>query len=89
MIGPKVLSLATTELFNGLVAKIQGTGSIQFDRIAKILLSLLAIYLFSALMSFIQGYIMAGVAQKMSFRMRSEISEKYIACRWHILNLKQ
>lgn len=76
VIGPKVLSLATTELFNGLVAKIQGTGSIQFDRIAKILLSLLAIYLFSALMSFIQGYIMAGVAQKMSFRMRSKISEK-------------
>lgn len=76
VIGPKVLSLATTELFNGLMAKIQGTGSIQFDRIAKILLSLLAIYLFSALMSFIQGYIMAGVAQKMSFRMRSEISEK-------------
>lgn len=76
VIGPKVLSLATTELFNGLVAKIQGTGSIQFDRIAKILLSLLAIYLFSALMSFIQGYIMAGVAQKMTFRMRSEISEK-------------
>lgn len=76
VIGPKVLSIATTELFNGLVAKIQGTGSIQFDRIAKILLSLLAIYLFSALMSFIQGYIMAGVAQKMSFRMRSEISEK-------------
>lgn len=76
VIGPKVLSLATTELFNGLVAKIQGTGSIQFDRIAKILLSLLAIYLFSALMSFIQGYIMAGVAQKMSFRMRSEISGK-------------
>ena len=76
VIGPKVLSLATTELFNGLVAKIQGTGSIQFDRIAKILLSLLTIYLFSALMSFIQGYIMAGVAQKMSFRMRSEISEK-------------
>lgn len=76
VIGPKVLSFATTELFNGLVAKIQGTGSIQFDRIAKILLSLLAIYLFSALMSFIQGYIMAGVAQKMSFRMRSEISEK-------------
>lgn len=76
VIGPKVLSLATTELFNGLMAKIQGTGSIQFDRIAKILLSLLSIYLFSALMSFIQGYIMAGVAQKMSFRMRSEISEK-------------
>lgn len=76
VIGPKVLSLATTEQFNGLVAKIQGTGSIQFDRIAKILLSLLTIYLFSALMSFIQGYIMAGVAQKMTFRMRSEISEK-------------
>ncbi len=76
VVGPKVLSLATTELFNGLVAKIQGTGSIQFDKIAKILLSLLTIYLFSALMSFIQGYIMAGVAQKMSFRMRSEISEK-------------
>lgn len=76
VIGPKVLSLATTELFNGLVAKIQGTGSIRFDVIGKILLILLGIYLFSALMSFAQGYIMAGVAQKMTFRMRSEISEK-------------
>ena len=76
VIGPKILSKATTELFTGLVAKIQGTGNIRFDVIGKILLILLAIYIFSALMSFVQGYIMAGVSQKMTYRMRSEISEK-------------
>ena len=76
VIGPKILSKATTELFTGLVAKIQGTGNIRFDAIGKILLILLAIYIFSALMSFVQGYIMAGVSQKMTYRMRSEISEK-------------
>lgn len=76
VIGPKILSRATTELFTGLVASIRGVGSINFNTIGKILTLLLVIYIFSALMSFLQGYIMAGVAQKLSYRMRSEISDK-------------
>lgn len=76
IIGPKILSKATTELFNGLVAKIKGTGSIDFDKIGKILLILLTMYLVSAVFSFIQGWIMTGVTQKLCFRFRKEISEK-------------
>ena len=76
VVGPKILSKATTELFNGLVAKVYGTGSINFDTIGRILLILLGIYLFSAFMGFLQGYIMSGISQKMTFRMRREISEK-------------
>ena len=76
IIGPKILSKATTELFNGLVAKIKGTGGIDFDKIVKILLILLTMYLVSAVFSFIQGWIMTGVTQKLCFRFRKEISEK-------------
>ena len=76
IIGPKILSKATTELFNGLVAKIKGTGGIDFDKIGKILLVLLTMYLVSAVFSFIQGWIMTGVTQKLCFRFRKEISEK-------------
>ena len=76
IIGPKILSKATTELFNGLVAKIKGTGCIDFDKIGKILLILLTMYLVSAVFSFIQGWIMTGVTQKLCFRFRKEISEK-------------
>lgn len=76
IIGPKILSRATTELFNGLVAKIAGTGSIDFEKIGRILLILLSLYLVSSLFSFVQGFIMTGISQKMSYRMRKEISEK-------------
>lgn len=76
IIGPKILSKATTELFNGLVAKIKSTGGIDFDKIGKILLILLTMYLVSAVFSFIQGWIMTGVTQKLCFRFRKEISEK-------------
>lgn len=76
IIGPKVLSKATTELFNGLMAKVSGTGGIDFEKIGRILLILLLLYLFSALLSFIQGYIMTGISQKLSYRFRREISEK-------------
>ena len=76
IIGPKILSKATTELFNGLVAKIKGTGGIDFDKIGKILLILLTMYLVSAVFSFIQGWIMTGGTQKLCFRFRKEISEK-------------
>lgn len=76
IIGPKVLSKATTELFNGLVAKVSGTGGIDFDKIARILFILLGLYVMSAVLSFIQGWIMTGISQKLSFRFRKEISEK-------------
>ena len=76
IIGPKVLSKATTELFNGLMAKVSGRGGIDFEKIGRILLILLLLYLFSALLSFIQGYIMTGISQKLSYRFRREISEK-------------
>ena len=76
IIGPKILSRATTELFNGLVAKISGTGAIDFEKIGRILLILLGIYVISSVFSFIQGWIMTGISQKMCYRMRREISEK-------------
>lgn len=76
IVGPKVLSKATTEIFNGLVAKIQGTGGIDFDKIGTVLLILLGLYLLSAFFSFVQGWIMTGISQKMSYRMRKELSEK-------------
>lgn len=76
IIGPKVLSKVTTELFNGLVAKVSGSGGIDFGRIGQILMWLLGIYLVSALFNFIQGWLMTGITQKLCFRMRREISEK-------------
>ena len=74
--GPKILGKATTEIFNGLIGKISGGDGIDFEKIGRILLGLLCLYLLSALFSFIQGYIMTGISQKMTYRMRREISEK-------------
>ena len=76
IIGPKVLSKATTELFNGLMAKISGTGGIDFEKIARILLILLGLYIISSILSFIQGFIMTNISQKLCYRFRREISEK-------------
>ena len=76
VIGPKILSKATTELFNGMIAKFSGKGGIDFTKIGRILLFLLGLYLVSAAFSFIQGYIMTGVSQKLCYRFRKEISEK-------------
>ena len=76
IVGPKVLSKATTEIFNGLVSKVSGGAGIDFHKIGIILLILLGLYCVSALFSFIQGFIMSGISQKLSFRMRKEISEK-------------
>ena len=76
VIGPKILSRATTELFRGLMSKLSGGSGIDFTKIGRILAGLLCIYLCSALFSFIQGWIMTGISQKMTFRMRREISEK-------------
>lgn len=76
IVGPKILGRATTEIFNGLVGKISGGAGIDFDKIGRILLLLLGLYVCSALFSFIQGYLMTGVSQKLTYRMRKEISEK-------------
>lgn len=74
--GPKVLGQATTKLFEGVMAMLTGTGGIDFSAIGQILLFLLAIYLVSALLSYVQGWVMAGVATKVSYSMRRDISEK-------------
>lgn len=76
IIGPKVLANATTELFNGMMAKFAGTGEINFRRIGQILLLLLGLYALSALLSFVQGLMMTEISQKLCFRFRREISEK-------------
>lgn len=74
--GPKILGQATTELFNGLVAKITGTGGIDFGKIGEILLFLVCVYIVSAVCSFIQSWIMTGITQKICFRFRADISRK-------------
>lgn len=74
--GPKILSKAITELFNGLLKKYQGTGGIDFDKVSKILLFMLGIYLVAALFGILQGWIMSTVTQNITYRMRKEISEK-------------
>ena len=76
VIGPKILGKATTALSEGLMDKIKGTGSIDFTKIGIILLFVLGLYLCSALFSFIQGWIMTGVTQKVCYQLRKEISEK-------------
>ncbi len=76
IIGPKILSRATTELFNGLVAKVSGTGGIDFTKIGQILLLLLGLYGLSALFSLIQGMIMTEISQKLCYGFRKDISEK-------------
>ncbi len=76
VVGPKILGKATTELSEGLMAKIQGTGGIDFGKIGQILLFVLALYLGSAVFNFVQGWIMTGVTQKLCYQLRKEISEK-------------
>lgn len=76
IVGPKILGKATTKIFEGLMAKVSGTGGIDFGAIEKILLILVCLYLVSALFSFVQGYIMSGISQKISYEMRNQISEK-------------
>ena len=76
ILGPKVLSEATTELFNGLVAKVQGTGGIDFTLIGEILAATLGLYLFSAVCSFIQGWVLTYISQKTCYEFRREIAQK-------------
>lgn len=76
IVGPKVLSTATTELFNGIVAKIDGSGGIDFDKIASILLFTFGLYVLSAACSFVQGWIMSSVSQRTCYQLRKSIAEK-------------
>ena len=76
IVGPKILGNATTEIFNGIVNKISGGSGIDFDKIGKILLTLICLYVVSALFSFIQGFTMTGIAQKLTYKLRADISEK-------------
>ena len=74
--GPKILGNATQLIYEGFVAKIQGSGGIDFDGIAKVLLTVLAIYVISAILAFIQGLMMTDVSQKICYKLRKEMSEK-------------
>ena len=77
VIGPKILGKATTEIFNGLINKVSGDGNgIDFDVIKNILLSLVALYALSTVFAFVQGFVMSGIAQKVAYRLRDELSKK-------------
>ena len=76
IVGPKILGKATTELFNGLVAKIGGSGGIDFTKITQILLFTLLLYVCSAIFSFIQGFIMTGISNDVTYSLRRDISGK-------------
>jgi len=77
IVGPKILGNATTELFNGIMGKIAGTSEgVDFTAIGSILLRLIGLYLISALFQFIQGFIMTGVSNKITYRLRKDIDEK-------------
>ena len=77
VIGPKILGKATTEIFNGLVNKISGDGTgIDFDAIKRILIWLLTLYVVSAIFSFIQGFVMSGISQKVAYNLRDELVKK-------------
>lgn len=76
IVGPEIIGNAVTEIFNGIVKQIQNTGGIDFEKIGFILLTALLLYVASSLLAFVQGWIMTGISQKISFRMRKELSEK-------------
>ncbi len=76
VVGPKILGNATTELFNGVISKYTGGAGINFTKIGKILLFLLALYICSAIFSYIQGIIMTNISQKLAYRLRKEVSKK-------------
>ncbi len=76
IVGPKILGNATTELFNGVLAQLTGTGGVPFDTIARILLTTLGLYLLSALLSYGQGWLMTDVAIQVTYHLRREIIEK-------------
>ena len=76
IVGPKILGRATTKLFEGVMAQMGGTGSIDFAYIGNIILIVLTLYLLSSVVSFIQGWMMAGISVKITYRFRRDIAEK-------------
>ena len=76
IVGPKILGKATTELFNGLIDKVNGTGGIDFEKIGMILLGTLGLYVVSACFSFIQGFVMTGISNDVTYNLRKDISKK-------------
>lgn len=88
IVGPKILGNATTEIFNGLVSKLSGGTGIDFGKIGEILLTLLALYGLSALFSFIQGFTMTGVAQKLTYKMRNDLAKKINKLPMHFFDKK-
>ena len=76
IVGPKILGNATTEIFNGIVSKLSGGSGIDFGKIAQIAIMLLGLYLLSAIFSFIQGFTMTGIAQKLTYKIRNDIAVK-------------
>ena len=76
IVGPKILGNATTEIFNGLMNKINQTGGVDFNKIGRILLTVLGLYLVSALFNLIQSYVMAEVAQKVTYKIRNDLTHK-------------
>ena len=81
IVGPKILGKATTELFNGLVAKVNGTGEIDFGKIGMILLWTLGLYVLSACFSFVQGFVMSGISNDVTYNLRKDISKKIYSCK--------
>ena len=76
IVGPKILGNATTEIFNGLVSKISGGTGIDFGKVGQIALTLLGLYVISALFSFVQRFLMTNVAQKITYKLRNDIAVK-------------
>ena len=76
IVGPKILGNATTEIFNGMISKISGGAGIDFGKIGQILLTLLILYIVSAIFSFIQGFAMTNVAQKITYKIRNDVVSK-------------
>jgi ATP-binding cassette subfamily B protein len=74
--GPKILGQATTKLFEGVMARIGGTGAIDFAAIGRIILVVILLYVVSALFAYIQGWVMTGISMKITYRFRKDISEK-------------
>ena len=76
IVGPKILGNATTEVYNGLVSKVSGGNGIDFGKIGKILLTLFGLYIISAIFSFVQGFTMTNIAQKITYKIRNDLSLK-------------
>lgn len=76
IVGPKILGDATTEIFNGIVSKLSGGSGINFEKIAQILLTILGLYGISTIFSYIQGFMMTNVSQKITYRLRNDIAGK-------------